>query len=132
MPGVFKQCKKSGCSEVISSDKRYCEKHQHLQEEDDKKKEEWKRKAFSRAKKSNEELYNTTLWRQLRAQKLKDFPCCLYCASTDRLEIHHLIPPRGNKTLFYDYDNLAVLCKRCHQRETAYEVKQRKNQTRFG
>lgn len=76
----------------------------------------------------NKEEYQQYLqsdhWRQLRAEKRRKVSKskdgrirCSICASTERVETHHLFY-RG----IYDVDtsDLRLLCRRCHQ--TAHEI----------
>jgi len=110
-----KICKEPGCSTLINGDSTYCEKHIRS-----------KRVPFQNAVRSNESLYNTTKWRKLRKQILKDIPYCVRCGTTINLELHHKIPPRGDEDSFFDEDNLIPVCKRCHRLETAREILNRR------
>jgi len=76
---------------------------------------------------SNEGLYNTHKWKQLRKEILKENNNCIKCGIDKNLEIHHIITPRGNEEMFFNKDNLTVLCKACHRIETMKEIKNRKN-----
>lgn len=63
-------------------------------------------------------LYSTKAWHRMRARQLRDNPTCAYCAEIGQLTaasvVDHVIPHRGNETLFYDQKNLQSLCKQCH------------------
>lgn len=68
--------------------------------------------------------YNSK-WRRLRATVLRDQPLCVRClplgfvkAATD---VDHIVPHKGNMTLFWDRNNLQPLCKSCHSHKTATE-----------
>ncbi|MGP1475464.1 MAG: HNH endonuclease [Treponema sp.] len=122
-----------GCGLLAETGHRYCKKHL---EESQKKRQEWEkenRKPFRNAKRTNTAFYNTTEWRKLRKQVLETYGNkCFICGKTKEesgypLEIHHKIPPKGNKDLFFDLENCIVLCKICHAKITQKENEQRHN-----
>jgi 5-methylcytosine-specific restriction protein A len=93
---------------------RYCEAHRR------------ERAPFQGAERSNEALYNTTRWRKLRRETLREQPLCRRCGAEHPLEVHHVRPPRGDEDLFFDPDNLTTLCSRCHRAETNREIRDRR------
>lgn len=66
-------------------------------------------------------------WQKARLVHLNDNPLCVYCQREDRVTaantVDHVIPHRGDMTLFWDRDNWMSLCSTCHsskkQREEA-------------
>ena len=110
-----KICSEAGCNNLIDSNSVYCKKH--IKE---------KIKPFENAIRANELLYNTSKWRQLRKEILKENNWCIKCGIDINLEVHHIIPPRGNEELFFDKGNLTVYCKQCHRIETNREIRERK------
>ena len=63
--------------------------------------------------------YRTARWRKLRAQVLLDaMYTCERCGTlegdTSRLVADHKTPHRGREELFWDRNNLACICKSCH------------------
>jgi len=70
----------------------------------------------------NASLYNTREWRALRAATIRAHPFCARCGIDSGLQVHHRTPPRGNDALFWSSDNLEVICKACHDRETFREI----------
>jgi len=111
-----KICREAGCNTLVENNLIYCSKH---------KKE--KPIPFQNAIRNNEGLYNTTAWKKLRAEKIKEQPYCSKCGSDNKLHVHHKIPPLGDEILFYDYSNLDVVCERCHRVHTNKEIYNRKN-----
>jgi 5-methylcytosine-specific restriction protein A len=114
-----KICNSPGCNELIDISERYCFKHQKEQPP-----------PFSSAIRYNESLYKTTQWKQLRANILKEQTSCFKCGidrTETKLEVHHLIPPRGNEDLFFDEGNLIAVCPICHKIITSQEIWNRKN-----
>jgi len=112
-------CKHSGCSNLVETKGTFCMEHKHLQEEEEQRKKEF---FFKNARKPNKELYNTSQWRALRQEILIEQPACVICNSTEHLQVHHIQPPKGNPTLFYDRNNLSVVCEICHRKITHLEV----------
>lgn len=49
---------------------------------------------------------------------MRAFPFCVYCDQQGRIipatVVDHIIPHRGDKSLFFDTKNLQSLCKTCH------------------
>ncbi|ULQ61203.1 HNH endonuclease [Brucepastera parasyntrophica] len=88
------------------------------------------RKPFEGATRSNTALYNTRRWRGLRAEVIAENPFCAWCKRNDTLTVDHIENPRGNEALFFNKDNLQVLCKACQRIKTAQEIIERKNKDR--
>lgn len=67
----------------------------------------------------------TYRWRKASAAFLKRRPLCVHCESEGRIEpaseVDHIIPHRGDMSLFWDQSNWQPLCKRHHSRKTAAE-----------
>lgn len=63
--------------------------------------------------------YKTARWQRLRWSILvRDSFTCSMCGrlegNTSQLVADHKRPHRGDETLFWDAENLTVLCKPCH------------------
>jgi 5-methylcytosine-specific restriction endonuclease McrA len=61
---------------------------------------------------------------------LREQTSCFKCGISGdetRLEVHHVIPPRGNEALFFDVENLAAVCPKCHKFITGIEIGSRKS-----
>jgi len=61
-------------------------------------------------------------WRKARALFLRKHPLCAECKRQGKLTpatvVDHIIPHRGDMTLFWDESNWQPLCKDCHDRKT--------------
>ena len=77
-----------------------------------------------------EKLYSLAKWRHpvwgLRAQVLRDQPFCVDCIKAGQpyilaTDVDHIIPHRGNLTLFMERKNLQPLCSTHHQAKTQRE-----------
>ena len=68
-------------------------------------------------------------WRKARLSFLATHPLCVTCERrgivTAASEVDHIIPHRGDQTLFWNQNNWQGLCKPCHSRKTAREAFQR-------
>lgn len=115
---IIKICSCPNCREIAIPGRKFCKKHCI---DSDKKHE-----AFVNAKRTNTELYNTVEWRALRKRIILEQKVCQSCGSETDLTVDHIIEPRGNRELFFSYDNLQVLCKACHRIKTAYEIRERR------
>lgn len=111
-----KVCTKAGCGRAAIPGKDYCQKHSSLQSQKD------ERKVFTRRGKSGQYhcLYESAEWRKRRSIFLKKNPSCINCGAPSTVA-DHIIPHRGNLTLFYDDNNLQPMCQRCHSRKTMQE-----------
>jgi 5-methylcytosine-specific restriction protein A len=114
-------CRSAGC-QVLLDTPGYCPRHTPEPRE---------RPAFVNAERPNAHLYHSLAWRRLKRLKLKENPACIRCGISRKdgaqLEVHHLRPPRGDETLFFDPDNLVVVCSACHKSITGYEIARRRN-----
>lgn len=63
-------------------------------------------------------LYNTAAWKRLREAQLNMEPLCCFCLevgkTTEAKPVDHIVPHRGDPSLFYDPANLQSLCPPCH------------------
>lgn len=105
---IKRRCEKCGKLFPIEEKSFYCEEHRS--------------KPFQYAQRSNQGSYQTAEWRDLRNKIIRRSGACRSCGATDSLQVHHIIPPRGNRELFYDENNLIVLCAQCHRYETQKEI----------
>ncbi|MDE0724732.1 MAG: HNH endonuclease signature motif containing protein [Alphaproteobacteria bacterium] len=64
-------------------------------------------------------------WRKAREYFLKSNPYCKHCKAQGRTVIakvvDHVVPHKGNMSLFRDRTNWQPLCIRCHNVKTAKE-----------
>ena len=101
-------CAWPGCPNLVEHGRRYCEKHQRLE---NKRYERYDRdpavrKRYGRA------------WKRIRDSYAAAHPLCEECLKhgvyTPTEEIHHKLPLSQGGT--HDRDNLMALCKSCHAR----------------
>ncbi|MDP9192341.1 MAG: HNH endonuclease [Acidobacteriota bacterium] len=64
-------------------------------------------------------------WQSARKGYLRRHPLCALCEAEGRVVeatvVDHIIPHRGDKTLFWDHENWRAICKPHHDRKTAAE-----------
>lgn len=65
--------------------------------------------------------YHTAQWKNLRLLVLHRDPICKICRRVASTVADHIIPHRGNRSLFADMANLQGVCKVCHDIKTASE-----------
>ncbi len=100
-------CKHPGCNKLVPSGTRYCDNHKLLHKDEI-------RSAASRG-------YDRK-WQKARLLFLKANPLCVKCKEagvyTKATVVDHIVPHRGDKTLFWDTNNWQPLCKKCHDHKT--------------
>jgi 5-methylcytosine-specific restriction protein A len=106
-----KPCSYPGFPELVKKDSTYCERHkrQHL-------KQDIIRRgipAFSG--------YNY-MWHKLKKLYLKKKPLCAQCLAEGRVTpaevVDHIVPHRGDYSLFWDQNNWQGLCTYHHSRKS--------------
>lgn len=110
-------CKFPGCFNYATGG-GYCAKHQDYRIADAEK----PKRPWDGAARPNDALYNTQRWKVLRAKMLRKYKTCALCPATENLSVHHIVPPKGDEELFFDENNLIVLCRDCHNKQTEREV----------
>lgn len=66
---------------------------------------------------------NTYAYRKWREEIIERDKKCVWCGSTDKLEVHHIKPFAEYPELRYDYENAITLCEQCHKRYHGLEKK---------
>lgn len=62
-------------------------------------------------------ITKTNRWKRLSEQTRKRDGGCVRCGTTQRLEVHHVVPVLVDPDLAFDPSNLITLCRACHARE---------------
>jgi 5-methylcytosine-specific restriction protein A len=104
-------CATPGCPVIV--DRGHCALHERVVDRD-------------RPNAAVRRLYHRARWRHpvwgRRAQTLLRDPLCVRCLeegeTTPSTEVDHVVPHRGDLTLFWSADNLAGLCRRHHAEKT--------------
>lgn len=113
MPSVpsGKKCNFLGCKEAPIFGTASCAKHGGRRSE---------------RYKTNEKLYNSAAWKNLRAVKRSEFPICAACLLngivTETAHIDHVIPHKQDEDRFM-VNLFQGLCQPCHTNKTLLERK---------
>lgn len=74
-------------------------------------------------------LYDRAAWKRLRLEQLRQEPLCAFCARAGRLSpatvVDHVVPHKGDERLFFDPQNLASVCRHCHDGAKQQQEKRR-------
>jgi len=99
-----KPCSKPGCPNLTYDE--YCSDHS---------------KNINQRPSASERGYDNR-WSQARIIFLKKHPLCMKCMAAGHYEratvVDHIIPHRGDRSLFWDESNWQALCKKCHDQKT--------------
>lgn len=73
-------------------------------------------------------FYDTKRWKDLRLNALQTRGglcehCLLFNIITPATDVDHVTPHRNNPDLFFNKDNLQLLCAECHSKKTASETR---------
>lgn len=64
-------------------------------------------------------------WQKTSHGFLRNNPLCVECHNSGKIEpaivTDHIIPHKGDMTLFWSRVNWQPLCKKCHDKKTAFE-----------
>jgi len=121
----MKLCKYPGCRNLV--EEGFCEKHKEFGVQEEMRKAEVRRKReldnFYKMSKNpkygvNRELRRDNRYRKIKKHLFEVYTRCQICGSTKNLEVHHIVKPKGDESLFLDLNNLLVVCKKCHKRLT--------------
>jgi len=107
-------CTYPGCGALVRDGSGRCEKHKRVEA-----------KQLDRQRGSANERGYTYAWQRARQHFLRAHPLCAEHERQGRVEpacvVDHIVPHKGDKTLFWDRNNWQSLCKPCHDRKTATE-----------
>lgn len=111
-------CSHPGCPELVPPGTKYCDTHRRLHPQP--------------SRGATERGY-TYAWSKASKAFLRSHPLCEECLKGGKYVkatvIDHIVPHRGDRTLFWDRSNWQALCKQCHDRKTGRE--DRRVQYRF-
>lgn len=107
-------CKYPGCR--LSTNGRYCIKHI---------KKGPPPKLYAKARLSSSKRGYDHHWNKERRAFLLRRPLCVKCLEHGSIvranTVDHIIPHKGDMTLFWDVSNWQSLCTLCHRKKTASE-----------
>lgn len=107
-------CHKHGCYASAVGGCHYCRAHIKMEQG-------WGQRRVARGRSTQwHHLYNSHRWRTAKAEFLRRYPCCVVCGSSATV-VDHVIPHRGDESLFWDESNWQPLCAAHHGAKTMRE-----------
>jgi len=118
MPMRLKRpCRYPGCPALV--DVGHCDKHR------------FESRRYDRERGNPTQRGYDWRWRKYSKRRLREYPLCAECERHGRVTLaavtDHVIPIRGDMTLFWDETNHESKCTDCHNRKSATEVIHRGN-----
>ncbi len=114
-------CLYPGCPTLVRDGSGRCPKHLELKRKSDKQYQ----KQYDKDRGSSSQRGYGGRWQKARATFLTSHPLCQVCEEkglvVPALVVDHIIPHKGDQTLFWDSSNWQPLCKACHDQKTAAE-----------
>lgn len=105
-----RECRKLGCMTLTDSKDGYCLEHSS---------EVYLR--YDKQRLSSKERGYNYRWTKYRKWYLQHHPICAICGKAAASVVDHIIPHKGDNTLFWDANNHQGACKRCHDIKTVTE-----------
>ena len=59
-------------------------------------------------------VFQNRKFNRIKDQLLKENDRCVVCGGRDNLEPHHIIPCHVHDPIFFDKDNIRIICRTCH------------------
>ena len=118
---IKRPCRKNGCPVLVYEPDIYCPAHLPAYIEQKKQAARYQQKYHG----SSAQRGYDRRWRKYRLHFLRQNPLCAKCGAAATV-VDHVIPHRGSKKLFWDYDNHQALCVHCHTIKTGQENRERK------
>ena len=107
-------CSYAGCGVLVRDGTSRCEAHKTVE-----------RKQHDKLRGTAHERGYGVAWQKARAGFLRSHPLCRTHAAQQQVVaasvVDHIIPHKGDTTLFWQYSNWQALCKTCHDKKTAVE-----------
>ncbi len=116
-------CVAPGCEELAVPGLARCAEHGA----EAARREALRREAAKAGSAAWSHLYQTPEWKRAAKRFLALHPVCRDCEALGvikvAVEVDHVVPHRGDRGRFWDRTNWQPLCKPCHSRKTAREVR---------
>ena len=114
-------CKQPGCKNLADYPDKYCEHHKRLETPED---GHFLGGEYDSFKTEWAHLYRSPRWTKASREFLSQHPVCVRCGAP-ATAVDHIIPHRGDESLFWDSGNWQPLCFKCHQLKTLEEFRAR-------
>lgn len=107
-------CTHPGCGVLVRDGSGRCDAHKRVEA-----------KLLDQQRGSSHERGYTYAWQKAREGFLRNHPLCKLHQDKGHVVaatvVDHIVPHKGDKTLFWDRNNWQPLCKPCHDHKTATE-----------
>ena len=107
-------CTAPGCGKLVKDGSGRCEKHKGIE-----------KKALDAKRGGSTARGYDSKWQRARETFLRENPLCKRHADRDELVeaivVDHIVPHKGDMSLFWRRSNWQSLCKPCHDSKTAME-----------
>lgn len=108
-------CRSSGCRALHRNANGYCDGHAN----------QVKSYVRDKPRESSTARGYGYKWQQARKGWLAKHPLCIHCQARGLVvvatDVDHIVPHKGDMTLFWDRGNWQSLCGPCHSAKTARE-----------
>lgn len=108
-------CRAQGCRALHRNANGYCDAHA----------DQVKSHVREKPRESSTSRGYGYKWQQARAGYLAKHPLCIRCQARGLVvvatDVDHVVPHKGDMTLFWDRSNWQALCGPCHSAKTASE-----------
>lgn len=122
---IRKLCTHAGCNRFRLEGHSVCERHLADEEAKEQRKREYFERKYHHTQSRAGSFYQSAEWKSLSRRLLNERKYCEFCGEY-ATDVHHIRPVADYPELALDENNLVVLCKACHARETERERKERK------
>lgn len=123
-----KPCRHFGCGQLTEGG--YCATHRPAYQKKAKARFLIRRKEYDANRPSFRERGYSAVWDKQAKNYLRRNPLCRICnrvkITKQAKQVDHIIPHKGDASLFWDQDNWQGLCDRCHLRKTKREANETK------
>lgn len=132
----YRRCRQSGCHAMVQLPHHYCKQHFEHEAEYLANRQRWARahgKQYQHkynnvtryrndTKSKQYQFYRSRQWQRLRQQVLdRDHYVCQYCGQPNSRTVDHVVPIEYDEQRMASIDNLATICRQCHQLKTQWE-----------
>ena len=132
----FRRCRAVGCHAMVQFPHYYCPDHIDQEAEYLASRQKWARshdkhyqhhyntitRNRNDSKREQYSFYRSRRWVHLRQDVLdRDHYVCQYCGRTNSRTVDHIVPIEFAHDLKANPDNLAVICRNCHNLKTIWE-----------
>lgn len=114
---ILKLCACAGCGGFAVSGSPFCARHKA---EADRRPRQLFRGTRRNRSAPYHHLYECARWKAVRRAQLERSPFCAVCGAKAAIA-DHIVPHKGDESLFFNEGNVQSLCWKCHSAKTLAE-----------